>query len=151
MAVTQLQLLRNSFEERRQAMTTIPPVVPEIMKAVVVDKTGPPNALHIKDVPVPTLAGNYVLIALEYAGVGVWDAEQRSGSWGAVKPGTILGADGSGTIAAVGSHVSRFKIGDRVYSYSYGNASGGFHAEYVSVPADRAEHIPAHLEMKVAG
>jgi NADPH2:quinone reductase len=132
-------------------MTTIPPVVPEIMKAVVVDKTGPPNALHIKDVPVPTLAGNYVLIALEYAGVGVWDAEQRSGSWGAVKPGTILGADGSGTIAAVGSHVSRFKIGDRVYSYSYGNASGGFHAEYVSVPADRAEHIPAHLEMKVAG
>jgi NADPH:quinone reductase-like Zn-dependent oxidoreductase len=91
------------------------------------------------------------MIALQYAGVGVWDAAQRSGSWGAVKPGTILGADGSGTIAAVGSHVARFSVGDRVYSYSYGNATGGFYAEYVSVAEDRVEHVPAQLEMKVAG
>ncbi len=121
------------------------------MKAVVVDKSGPPNTLHIKDVPVPTLAPNHVLIALEYAGVGVWDAEQRAGSWGTVKPGTILGADGSGTIAAVGSQVTQFSVGDRVYAYSYGNSTGGFYAEYVSVPADRVGHVPTQLEMKVAG
>jgi NADPH:quinone reductase-like Zn-dependent oxidoreductase len=121
------------------------------MKAAVVDKTGPPDALHIKDVPVPTLARDHVLIALEYAGVGIWDAEQRAGSWGTVKPGTILGADGSGTIAAVGSQVAEFSVGDRVYSYSYGNSSGGFYAEYVSVPADRVGHVPKQLEMKVAG
>jgi NADPH:quinone reductase len=132
-------------------MTTIPAVVPKNMKAVVVDKTGPPNTLHIKDVPVPTLAPNHVLIALEYAGVGVWDAEQRAGSWGKVKPGTILGADGSGTIAAVGSQVAQFSVGDRVYSYSYGNSTGGFYAEYVSVPADRVGRVPTQLEMKVAG
>jgi NADPH:quinone reductase len=132
-------------------LTTHPAVVPKNMKAVVVDKTGPPNTLHIKDVPVPALARNHVLIALEYAGVGVWDAEQRAGSWGRVKPGTILGADGSGTIAAVGSEVTQFSVGDRVYSYSYGNSTGGFYAEYVSVPADRVGRVPTQLEMKVAG
>jgi NADPH2:quinone reductase len=132
-------------------MTTRPAAVPKIMKAAVVDKTGPPDALHIKDVPVPTLAPNHVLVALEYAGVGVWDAHQRAGSWGKVKPGTILGADGSGTIAAVGSQVSQFSVGDRVYSYSYGNSTGGFYAEYVSVPADWVGRVPTQLEMKVAG
>jgi NADPH:quinone reductase len=125
--------------------------LPKVMKAAVVDTAGPPKALHVKEVPLPTLAPNHVIIALQYAGVGIWDAKQRAGSWGAVKPGTILGADGSGTIAAVGSHVTRFKVGDRVYSYSYGNSTGGFYAEYVSVPADRVGLVPAHLEMKVAG
>ncbi len=125
--------------------------LPKVMKAAVVDTAGSPETIHIKEVPVPTLAPNHVIIALEYAGVGVWDAEQRAGSWGAVKPGTIMGADGSGTIAAVGSHVTRFHVGDRVYSYSYGNSTGGFYAEYVGVPADRVARVPAHLEMKVAG
>jgi NADPH:quinone reductase len=125
--------------------------LPKTMKAVVVDKAGPPNALHIKDVPVPTPAANHVIIALAYAGVGMWDAKQRAGEWGAVKAGTILGADGSGTIAAIGSHVKDLSVGDRVYSYSYGNSTGGFHAEFVSVPADRVARVPAHVDMVVAG
>src|ERR1700689_708847 len=132
------------------AITTTSPVL-ETMKAPVVETAGPPSALHIKDVPVPKLARNHVIIALEYAGLGVGGAAQRAGSWGPVEPGTILGADGSGTIAAVAADVSKFKVGDRVYSYSYGNPAGGFHAEYVSVPADRVAHLPAQLEMSVAG
>jgi NADPH2:quinone reductase len=125
--------------------------LPETMKAAVVETAGPPNTLQIKNVPLPRLARNHVIIALEYAGLGVWDAAQRAGSYGPVEPGTILGADGSGTIAAVAADVSKFKVGDRVYSYSYGNPAGGFHAEYVSVPADRVAHLPAQLEMSVAG
>jgi NADPH:quinone reductase len=125
--------------------------LPKFMKAAVVDAAGPPSALHIKEVAVPAPARDHVLIALQYAGVGIWDAKQRDGSWGAVKPGTILGADGSGTIAAVGSHVTRFHVGERVYSYSYGNSTGGFYAEYVSVPAERVERVPAHLDLVVAG
>lgn len=125
--------------------------LPETMKAAVVDAAGPPKTIHIKDVPVPRLSRNHVIIALEYAGLGSWDAAQRSGAWGSVKPGTILGADGSGTVAAVAADVTNFAVGDRVYSYSYHNPTGGFHAEYVSVPADRVGHVPPHLEMKVAG
>jgi NADPH:quinone reductase len=125
--------------------------LPETMKAAVVDAAGPPKAIHIKDVPVPRLSRNHVIIALEYAGLGSWDAAQRSGAWGSIKTATILGADGSGTVAAVAADVTNFKVGDRVYSYSYHNPTGGFHAEYVSVPADRVGHVPLHLDMKVAG
>jgi NADPH2:quinone reductase len=42
-------------------------------------------------------------------------------------------------------------VGDRVYSYSYGNRGGGFYAEYVSVPADRVGKVPAQIKMVVAG
>lgn len=121
------------------------------MKAAVVEAAGPPKTIHIKDVPVPRLSRHHVIIALDYAGLGSWDAAKRSGAWGSVEPGTILGADGSGTIAAVAADVSHFKVGDRVYSYSYENPSGGFHAEYVSVPADRVGHIPPNLDVKIAG
>jgi NADPH2:quinone reductase len=121
------------------------------MKAAVIDKPGPASAIQLKDVPLPSLSPGNILLAIEYAGVGVWDAEQRAGSFGVIKPGTILGADGSGTIAAVGSRVEGWSVGERVYSYSYGNSGGGFHAEYVSVPAERVARVPQHLEMKVAG
>jgi NADPH:quinone reductase len=131
-------------------MTTVSEL-PKLMKAAVVDAPGPANVLHIKDVSLPSLPKNHVIIALEYAGVGIWDAEQRAGSFGKIKPGTILGADGSGTIAAVGNGVTGFSVGDRVYSYSYGNSGGGFYAEYVSVPADRVGLVPTQIKMAVAG
>jgi NADPH:quinone reductase len=131
-------------------MTTVSEL-PKLMTAAVVDAPGPANVLHIKDVPLPSLSRNHVIIALEYAGVGIWDAEQRAGSFGKIEPGTILGGDGSGTIAAVGSEVSGFSVGDRVYSYSYGNRGGGFYAEYVSVPADRVGKVPTQIKMVVAG
>jgi NADPH2:quinone reductase len=131
-------------------MTTLS-TLPKVMKAAVVDAAGPPEAIYIKEVSVPALPSNHVLIALQYVGVGIWDAEQRAGSWRSVKPRTIMGADGSGTIAAAGGHVTRFHVGDRVYSYSYGNRSGGFYTQYVSVPADRVAPVPRHLEMKIAG
>ncbi len=86
------------------------------------------------------------MIALDYAGLGPWDAEQRSDAYGDVKPGTILGADGSGHVAAVGAKVKRLSAGDRVYSFSYGNEHGGFYAEYVSVPADRVERVPDQVD-----
>ena len=103
-------------------MTTLS-ILPKVMKAAVVDAAGPPEAIHIKEVPVPALPSRTRFLSRsQYVGVGIWDAEQRAGSWGSVKPGTIMGADGSGTIAAVGSHVTKFHVGDRVYSYSYGTA-----------------------------
>ncbi len=125
--------------------------LPKMMKAAVVDKAGPPDVIHIASVPVPHLTRDHVIIALDYASVGSWDAQQRSGAWGAVKPGTILGADGSGTVAAVSSGETRLRVGERVYSFSYENPNGGFHAEYVSVPADRVQPVPDQLDQEIAG
>lgn len=131
-------------------MTTIT-ALPKTMQAAVIDKAGGPDQIQIRTVPVPAATRNHVIIALEYAGVGPWDAEQRSGSYGKIKPDTILGVDGSGTVAAVGSVGNDFKVGDRVFSYSYNNPTGGFYAEYVSVPTERVAHVPTHVNMTVAG
>lgn len=121
------------------------------MRAAVVDAAGPPEAIHVKEIPVPPLARDHVIIKVDYASVGSWDAKQREGAWGAVKPGTILGTDGSGTVAAVASGIDRLRVGDRVYSFSYQNPDGGFHAQYVSVPAERVEHVPDQLDQRTAG
>jgi NADPH:quinone reductase-like Zn-dependent oxidoreductase len=126
----------------------MPSDLPKMMQAVVLDKAGPPENLHVVSVPTPQLASSHVLVALEYASVGPWDVRQRTGEWGPVKPGTILGADGSGVIAAVASDVTGLRVGERVYSYSYGS---GFYAEYVSVPANRVERVPDQLTQQIAG
>lgn len=125
--------------------------LPETMRAAVVDRAGPPENIYVTQVPVPRLKRDHVIIALDYASLGGWDSAQRSGTWGKIKAGTILGVDGSGHVAAVASDVTRLRVGDRVYSYAYENPDGGFHAEYVSVRADLVDHVPAHLDQKVAG
>jgi NADPH:quinone reductase len=122
--------------------------LPTTMKAAVLDEAGPPEALQLRSVPVPQLAAGHVVIALDYASVGIWDVKQRTGEWGPVKPGTILGADGSGIVAAVAPDVTRLRAGDRVYSYSY---ERGFYAEYISVPANRVERVPNQLSQQIAG
>lgn len=125
-------------------------VLPKTMKAAVIDTAGPPESLHIKDVPVPRLGHDHVLIALQYAGVGIWDAQQRAGAFGKIGPGTIPGVDGTGTIAAIGPNVRGLQVGDRVYSYSYGNQRG-FYAEYVNVAASHVARVPDQIEPPVAG
>jgi NADPH:quinone reductase len=124
--------------------------LPKTMKAAVLDGPGPPEAFSIKDVPVPRVGHDHVLIALQYAGVGIWDAEQRKGEFGAVVHGTIPGTDGTGTIAAIGANVQGLRVGDRVYSYSYG-MQHGFYAEYVNVAASHVSLVPSQIDPPVAG
>ncbi|HTW84875.1 MAG TPA: NADP-dependent oxidoreductase [Candidatus Sulfotelmatobacter sp.] len=125
--------------------------IPTTMRAAVLDGAGPPDAFHLRTVEVPRLTRNHVLIALDYASVGTWDAQARSGAWGTVSPGKILGVDGSGTVATLAADVTGLRVGDRVYAYSYDNPHGGFYAEYASVSAERVWHVPRQLDQKVAG
>jgi NADPH:quinone reductase-like Zn-dependent oxidoreductase len=104
----------------------------------------------LKDVAVPRLGHDHVLVALKYAGVGIWDTEQRAGAFGQIAPETILGTDGAGTNAAVGANAGDLAVGDRVYSYSYGNLHG-FYAEYVNVAATHVAHLPAQISDAVGG
>ena len=56
-----------------------------------------------------------VLIALDAAGVGVWDTKLRDGSWwpgGRPKFPLVLGTDGAGIVVAKGARVRRFSVGD---------------------------------------
>ena len=124
------------------------------MRAVAIDRYGGPEFLTVHELPVPGLAPNEVLIAVHTAGVGGWDADIRDG-WdpgGRIQFPLVLGSDGSGTIAQVGSRVRRFKAGDRVYSYTWNSPKGGFYAEYVAVHMDNTTRFPdPPLDLKHAG
>jgi NADPH2:quinone reductase len=130
------------------------PITQTLMKAAAVPRFGPPSLLKIHRVPVPTPGPSEVLIEIDTAGVGVWDASIRSGEWkspGRTKFPLIPGTDGSGTIAAIGSRVRRFRVGDRVYAYEFGNRQGGFYAEFAVCRAEHAGRAPKTLSFEEAG
>lgn len=126
--------------------------IPKVIHAAAIDRFGGPDVLTLHEVPAPSLDANEVLIRIDTAGVGIWDVWMRQESEdGASDFPLVLGTDGSGTVAAVGSDAGRFKIGDRVYAYGYGNRKGGFYAEYVAVAAENVARIPQSLDLERAG
>jgi NADPH:quinone reductase-like Zn-dependent oxidoreductase len=123
------------------------------MKAAAIDKFGPASALTVHTLPVPRPGPTEVLIAVQAAGVGVWDPKIRDGTWaeGDIHFPLILGTDGAGEIVEIGERVRRLRPGDRVWSYQFGNKKGGFYAEYVVVDADNVGALPRGLTMLEAG
>jgi NADPH:quinone reductase len=118
--------------------------VPKTMRAAAIDQSGGPEVLALHELPIPEVDAKELLIAVCTAGVGGWDADIRDG-WnpgGRIRFPFVLGTDSSGTIAHLGSRVRRFKVGDRVYAYSWNNPKGGFYAEYVAVAADLVAPVP---------
>lgn len=124
------------------------------MKAAAIDRFGPPSVLKLRTLPVPEPGPHEVLIAVHAAGVGVWDAQIRDGTWQPSKKPRfplVLGTDGAGVVVARGARVRRFRPGDRVWAYHYASAKSGFYAEYVAVDADEAGRVPERLDLLSAG
>ena len=121
------------------------------MKAAAIDRFGPPSVLKLHTLPAPEPGPEEVLITLHSAGVGVWDASVRDGSWrpyGRPKFPLIPGTDGAGIVSALGARVRRFSVGDRVYATDY---AGGFYAEWVAVEAENVARVPPRLDLLSAG
>ena len=136
-------------------MLHLPPnmKIPDSMRAAAIDRYGPPSVLTVHSLPVPVPSATEVLIAVNTAGVGGWDASMREGpsESGQERFPKVLGTDGSGTIAAVGSRVKRLHVGERVYGYIYDNPKGGFYAQYVALPAANVARIPAGYDLHETG
>ena len=95
-----------------------------------------------------------MLIAIDTAGVGSWDASIRDGSWR--KPGRprfplVPGVDGAGVVVAKGARVRRVQLGDRVYAYEFGNPQGGFYAQFAAARAEHVGRVPKGLDLFEAG
>lgn len=125
------------------------------MRAVVLDAYGGPNKMQLREVARPEPAPNQVLVRVEAAGIGSWDAEEREGLYDGVFgiPSSfpyILGWDGAGVIEAVGADVQRFRPGDRVIAASMPVPDGGFYADYAVVDEDNLATAPANLPLEQA-
>jgi putative PIG3 family NAD(P)H quinone oxidoreductase len=109
---------------------------------------GPASVLVPRTGPLPVPAADEVLIRVAYAGVNRPDVLQRSGSY-PPPPGASphLGLEASGTVAAVGSAVTDWKVGDAVCAL----CNGGSYAEYVTAPAGQTLPVPAGQSMLIAG
>ena len=130
------------------------PRIPETMRAATIDRFGPPSVLKIRQLPVPRVGRRDVLIRIDTAGVGIWDAEIRGGWWpGGGRPTfpVVLGTDGSGRVVGVGASVRRFRVGDRVHAYEFTGSRGGFYADYAAVPERAVGRIPRGMSLRDAG
>jgi NADPH:quinone reductase len=119
--------------------------LPETMRAAAIDKGGDAEALSVHQLPVPRPAAGEVLIAVDAAGVGVWQAKYKPNVSDQTHFPVVLGSDGAGTVAAVGAGVSGFKVGDHVYG-----THGAFYAEYVAVPAENVARVPRGISASQA-
>ncbi len=140
-------------ERARPATEMRAKVFPDTLFAAAIDRFGPPEVLTPHVLPVPRVGPGELAIAVRTAGVGIWDAKIRDGSWAPkrVRFPLVLGADGAGLVAARGSRVRRFELGDPVWSYSYMNPKGGFYADFVIVDAYEVGLAPPQLDLTHAG
>ena len=117
---------------------------PEIMTAVAIQGKGGPEVLVAEQRPVPAPGAGQVLIKVAAAGVNRPDVLQRKGLYPAPKGHSELpGLEVSGTVAAVGSGASRFKVGERVMAL----LNGGGYAEFALAEEPATLPVPEGVSM----
>ena len=128
------------------------------MKAIVQTEYGSPDVLSLREVDRPVVSDSKVLVRVHATSVHAGDWHLMRGTpWlirlifgGLFKPKTqILGTDMAGTVEAIGSEVTQFKLGDQVFGDLSECGFGGF-AEYVSVPESALVLKPENLTFEEA-
>ena len=135
-----------------------------MMRAVVYDRYGTPDVLRLESVARPVPAEDEILVRVHASTVNRSDVHTREANRssgllmmamsrlvsGVRHPRRrILGSEFAGEVAAVGSAVSEFAVGDRVFGST--GLRFGAHAEFVTVLAGgRVAHVPAGLSFEQA-
>jgi len=119
----------------------------EFMTAIEITRFGEPGVLKPRQLPVPDIKDDELLIKVAAAGVNRPDIMQRTGMYPAPQGASeIPGLEISGEIASMGANVSGWAIGDKVC----GLVAGGGYAEYCAVPASQCLPVPKGLSMAEA-
>lgn len=121
-----------------------PENLPATMTAIEISSPGAADVLKPTPRPLPQPGPDDVLIKVAAAGVNRPDILQRKGGY-PPPPGVtdIPGLEIAGTIAAVGSKVTTWKIGDDVCAL----VAGGGYATYCAAPAVQCLPIPSGLSL----
>jgi NADPH:quinone reductase-like Zn-dependent oxidoreductase len=127
------------------------------MRAVVHDRYGPPEVLHLAEVERPVPGDDEVLVKVHATTVNRTDCHRRAADpflWrfmaGLRRPKhRILGGEVAGEVDAVGAAVSEFAVGDQVFGTS--GPRLGAHAEFMCRPASGLiAHKPAGVTFEEA-
>jgi NADPH:quinone reductase-like Zn-dependent oxidoreductase len=118
------------------------------MKAVLFEKHGGPEVLHLAEVPDPTTGPGEVVVDIYAASVNAADYKVRQGG-GAYGRSTvtlphILGRDFSGVVSAVGPGVTDLRVGDAVFGVCDQGIEGAY-AEKIAIKAAIIAKKPARL------
>ncbi len=109
------------------------------MKAMLVERTGTPDVMQLRDVPRPAPRAGQVLLRVEAVGVNFADVLNVAGQYlTAPKLPHIPGMELAGTVEALGEGVSGVQVGQRVAALG---GTGGL-AEYAAVPAAGLVPVP---------
>lgn len=114
------------------------------MKAVRIQEYGNSNVLAFEDAPKPGITAEDVLIRVVATSVNPVDWKIREGylqEMISYEMPLTLGWDVSGVIEAVGADVTRFNVGDAVYSRPDITRNGTY-AEFVAVRESEVAHKP---------
>jgi NADPH:quinone reductase len=112
------------------------------MRALVADPSASP-ALSLADVADPSPGPGQLLLDVEAASVNRGEIRTAARQ----PPGTVIGWDVAGTVAALGEGVTTFDVGQRVVALS---ESGGAFAERVVVPATWTAPLPSACDFVTA-
>ncbi len=109
------------------------------MKAIAIQTNLEDRPLVWQDAPAPACGDNEVLVDVFATALNRADLAQRAGNY-PPPPGAspILGLEVAGRIAALGTNVTGWQVGDRVCAL----ISGGGYAEQVNIPAAMLMPIP---------
>ena len=119
------------------------------MKAAIYNHYGPPDVVSIQEIDKPIPKEDEIVIKVIASTVNRTDTGLRSAQYfisrfftGLFKPKyKVLGNEFAGVIEQIGSSVSSFKIGDRIFGFN--DTHFGGHAEYMIVrEADAIATIP---------
>ncbi len=123
------------------------------MLAICMTRTGGPEVLEARDLPMPVLpTPHHVRVRLHAASVNPIDTKLRkNGTYYPEQLPAILGCDGAGVVELAGSAVMRFRAGDEVYFFhgGIGNEPGNY-AQYNVVHEDYLARKPKSLSFAEA-
>ncbi|MEM7287779.1 MAG: zinc-binding alcohol dehydrogenase family protein [Actinomycetota bacterium] len=126
--------------------------MPETMRAVVLDAPGPPEALQIRELPVPEPGPGWVLIRVMAFGLNRSELHTRIGlaEDDVVFP-RVLGIEATGVVAACPG--GEFAEGQQVVAMmgGMGRSFDGGYAEYTCVPATQVISFESDLDWSVLG
>ncbi|WP_436799296.1 NAD(P)H-quinone oxidoreductase [Pacificibacter marinus] len=126
---------------------SLPISLPSTMRAVEITEAGAPEVLQLCERSVPVPNAGEIIIKVAYAGVNRPDALQRAGLYNPPAGASDLpGLEGAGEVVAIGSDVTKWRVGDQVCAL----LPGGGYAEYVATPAVHALPVPNGLSLREA-